>query len=218
MIDPDLVRLAVSSRKAATRSSAFFRPSRSRCSWVWAEADHGQIEQVANEARRAAAGVEQALPFIGDHLHRRDRFGRGVVQIVGLEAEHVSRHMKGADLPAAVGKQLADPDHAGNDLVDVTRRLALGVDFGVAAEAHDDAESAEAGGFVGALAAERKDDVRLVVELNGVGGLRQHRGPPLTRCLTPIGSPMTGARKFVSPPYGKLRSRSEAFDIQAIFR
>ena len=133
-----------------------------------AEANHGQIEQVTNEARRAAAGVQQALPFIGDRLHRRDRFGRGVVQFACLEAEHVSRHMKGADLAAAVGKQLADPDHAGDDLVDVTGRLALGVDFGVAADAHDDAESAEARGFVGALAAERKDDVRLVGKLSGV--------------------------------------------------
>ena len=40
--------------------------------------------------------------------------------------------------------------------------------------------------LVGALAAERKDDVRLVGKLSGVGGLRQHRNPPLNRCLTPL--------------------------------
>src|SRR5262245_47197692 len=109
-----------------------------------AETDHGQIEQVANEIRRSAACGKQALPFIGDHLHRRDGFCRGVVKILGLEAEHVSRHMESADLAAAVGEQFADPDYAGNDLVDIPGELALAVDFCVAAEAHDDAKSTDA--------------------------------------------------------------------------
>ena len=43
----------------------------------------------------------------------------------------------------------------------ITGGLSLGVNFHIAAEAHDNAESAKARGFVGALAAERKDDVRL---------------------------------------------------------
>ena len=100
------------------------------------------------------------------------------MHFVGLEAEHVSRHMKGADLPAAVGKQLADPDHAGDDLIDVTGRFAFGVDFHVAAKAHGNAEGAEAGDCVGALAAKRKGDLRLVRERGNVGDLRQHRDPP----------------------------------------
>ena len=40
------------------------------------------------------------------------------------------------------------------------------------------AESAEAGKFVGALAAERKSDVRLARKRECVGDLRQHRDPP----------------------------------------
>ena len=100
------------------------------------------------------------------------------MQIVGLEAEHVAGGMKGADLTPAVGEQLADPDHAGDDLVDVAGRLAFGIDLHVAGEVHGDAESAKAGKFVGALAAERKSDVRLARKRECVGDLRQHRDPP----------------------------------------
>ena len=50
--------------------------------------------------------VEQALPFIGDQLHRHDRFGGGVMQIVGLEAEHVARRVEGADLAPPSGSSL----------------------------------------------------------------------------------------------------------------
>ena len=91
------------------------------------------------------------------------------MQIVGLEAEHVAGGMEGADLTPAVGEQLADPDHAGDDLVDVTGRLAFGIDFHVAGEVHGDADSAKAGKFVGALAAERKSDVRLARKRECVG-------------------------------------------------
>ena len=55
-----------------------------------AEPDHGQIEQVTNDARRAGSRPQVGSPFIGDDFHRRDRFGGGVVQIADLEAEHVA--------------------------------------------------------------------------------------------------------------------------------
>ena len=66
------------------------------------------------------------------------------MNVAGLEAEHVARGVKGADLPAPVGEQLGDPDHAGDDFIDMHGRLALGVDLHVAAETHGDAERAEA--------------------------------------------------------------------------
>ena len=41
------------------------------------------------------------------------------MQIADFEAEHVAWAMEGADLSSAVRKQLADPDHAGDDLVEL---------------------------------------------------------------------------------------------------
>ncbi len=97
--------------------------------------DHGPGEKLAHEARRRAR-AEQALPFEGDDLGRHDRLGRGMMNLVDLEAEHVARQMEGADLAAAIGKELGDAHHAGDDLVDVACGLAFREDLAVPAKAH----------------------------------------------------------------------------------
>ena len=53
-----------------------------------------------------------------------------------IEAEHVAREIKGADLPAAIVQDLGRAHGPGHDLVDVVGGLAFAVDFAVALEVH----------------------------------------------------------------------------------
>ena len=105
-------------------------------------------------------------------LGRDHGFGRDVMNLVGLKAEHLSRHVKGADLPAPVGKELGNADHARQHLVDIARLFALGMNLRVAAEAHDQADRCP-------RIRQRGLGIRRTVEGRVVGGvgngaLRQH--------------------------------------------
>ena len=92
------------------------------------------------------------------------------MQFIGLEAEHLARQMEGADLAASVGQQLGNADYAGDDLVDVARSLALGVNLGIAAEAHGKTDLAH--GLGGGLALRGNGEGAIQV---GFGkGARQH--------------------------------------------
>ena len=93
------------------------------------------------------------------------------MQLVGLEAEHLTRHMEGADLAPSVGQELGNADHAGDDLVDIARSLALGVDLGIAAEAHGKTDLAHGFGGLG-LAVRRNGEGAMQVGFGN--GARQH--------------------------------------------
>ena len=83
------------------------------------------------------------------------------MQLIGLEAEHLARHMEGADLPPSVGQELGHADHAGDDLVDIARSLALGVNLGIAGKAHGKTDLARGFGGLG-----------LAVRGNGEGAMQ----------------------------------------------
>src|SRR5680860_657605 len=99
------------------------------------EVDHRAVEQLMHEAAWSR-GAQEALPFERDDLHEDDGLGGSVMDVINLETEHVARQMERTDLPAAVGKQLGDADHTGDELMDIAGPLALGEDLGVAAEIH----------------------------------------------------------------------------------
>ena len=95
-----------------------------------------RLSKLAHETCRLLVGAEHSFPFVGNDLDGHHGLGRSVMHRIGLEAEHLARHMEGADLPASVGQELGDADHARDDLVDITRSLALGVNLGIAGKAH----------------------------------------------------------------------------------
>ena len=153
------------------------------------EPKHGKAQEFAHDIYGRAGEVRKSVPFEGHDLDGHHGFGRSVMDLVGLEAEHLARHMERADLPASVGQKLGDADHARQHLVDITRRLALGVNLGVTPEAHHHANGANDFGRAGLRRAETAKwrFERLVAERRSASA--SWFLPEEWACLTQISTP-----------------------------
>src|SRR5689334_8619092 len=141
------------------------------------ETDHGPGEKLAHETRRGTR-ADQPLPFEGNDLSGHHRLGRAVMNVADLEAEHVARQMKGADLAAAIGEQLRDAHHARDDLVNVASNLAFGEDLAIPGKAHKCYGRDEG---LGCLSACRERCGNRGTSRFGCGDLYQHRDSPEIR-------------------------------------
>jgi hypothetical protein len=100
-----------------------------------------------------------------------------MMDIIGLKSEHFAWHVKGGDLTASVWQELAYAYDAGNDLVDIARVFALGIDLGITFKAQGNAK-------LDALCRLRlAGDIELTINVRGAGngGLRQHLAGPLQK-------------------------------------
>ena len=85
----------------------------------------GQIQQAAGEIRTVMGGDVDLRPRIAPHHAIDHRFGRDPVAVADFEAQHVAGDQEIGDVATAVGHQLVDPQHAGQDAVDGVRGIAL---------------------------------------------------------------------------------------------
>ncbi len=130
-VEPE--RSAISNKKGGKALERILAAEQEQMILRVPETDHGPGEKLAHEARRGA-GADQPLPFEGNDLGGHHRLGRAVMNVADLEAEHVARQVKGADLAAAIGKELRDAHHARDDFVNIAGGLAFGEDLRVPAE------------------------------------------------------------------------------------
>jgi hypothetical protein len=117
------------------------------------------------------------------------------MDLIGLKSEHFAQHVKGGDLTASVWQELGNAHDAGNDLVDIARVFALGIDLGITPKAQGNAKLGARLRRLGLAG-----DIELAIHIGGAGngGLRQHLAGPLQKwvCLTQSSTPERELRKF----------------------
>src|SRR5262249_12733944 len=101
-----------------------------------AELAPGQRPKLARDLAVARGERHERAALDDEHLGVADRLRRERMLVTGLQAEHVTRHIECADLATAVGKDLVGSHRPAHHLVEVVRRLAFPVDFGIAGERH----------------------------------------------------------------------------------
>ena len=88
------------------------------------------IQKVERDHRVAFRDMFKAAPLHQPYCRIDDRLRGEAVLGTVFQTKNVAGQMEGADLAAAVGKELVAANRAFNDLVDVFGRLGLAVDFG----------------------------------------------------------------------------------------